>query len=52
VKAQSDRDARDKTLSIIKELRPLVKKVQGLNLNDDLKYLHEDDVKVLEEIQA
>ena len=47
-----DRDARDKTLSIMKELRPLVKKVQGLNLSDDLKYLHEDDVKVLEEINA
>jgi len=45
-----DPDARNKTLSIIKELRPLVKTVQGLNIKDDLKYMLEEDVELLEQL--
>jgi hypothetical protein len=45
-----DPDARNKTLSIIKELRPLVNTVQGLNIKDDLKYMLEEDVELLGQI--
>ena len=45
-----DYDAFNKTLGIVRELLAYVIDVRGLKLNEDLKYLNEDDVKALKEM--
>jgi hypothetical protein len=45
-----DHDAFNKTIKLVKDLRPFVNVVRGLKLNEDLKYLNEDDVKALKEM--
>jgi hypothetical protein len=45
-----DKDARDKTIKIVKELRANIRDVNGLNLNDDLKYAKTDDLDKLQEM--
>jgi len=45
-----DKDARDKTIKIVKELRANISNVSGLNLNDDLKYMQSEDLDNLQEM--
>ena len=45
-----DKDARDKTIKIVKELRVNIPDVNGLNLNDDLKYMRPEDLDNLQEM--